>query len=208
MAISLLGSTIVNPTHLEKTDIMKGLIILGLGLALGGEALKLKVDIQPLPYAAEPEAAGPDAALRTLTGQAPVWESPDWEGYPCDGRMMGLQHGCPGFKKTEQVWDKSVGCKKLPESFNYTPKKLDNAPDGFPRFVEKCQHKCMDGNHPPKCSLIETRMDNPQWMCIMKSCTNAAGPIWAPEPNEIRAGQWLGWQRVPQGYWSLDIETS
>jgi len=189
-------------THVEKTDIMKGLIILGLSLALG-EAVKLKVDIQEL-HNAELSAR----AAEPLTGQeAPVWEFPGWEGYPCHKRMMG--HDCPGFKKTKKVWDKSVGCKKLPESFNYTPLKQDHGPDGFLKFVERCQHKCMDGNHPPKCSLIETRMVNPQWICIMKSCTNATGPTWAPEPNERRAGRWLGWRRVPPGYWSrLDHEIS
>merc|ERR1719394_334118 len=186
---------------------MKGLIILGLSLALG-ESLKFKVDIQALPNEAEPDAAEPEAAVpdaealpEPLTGQAPVWESPDWEGYPCDESEINRLSICPGFKKTYKVWDKSVGCKKLPESFNYTPLKIDDGPDGFPRFVEKCQHKCMDGNDPPKCSLIETKMGNPQWMCILKSCTNATGPIWAPEPNETRAGQWLGWQRVPPGWW-------
>ena len=65
---------------------MKALWLFGLSIGLG-QALNVDVNVK--------------------VGQgsgAPVWEFPDWEGYPC--HLEG-QSGCPGYVKTGTVWGES-----------------------------------------------------------------------------------------------------
>ena len=95
---------------------MKVLWLFGLSIGLG-QALIVHVDVK--------------------VGQgsgAPVWEYPDWEGYPC--HLEG-QSGCPGYVITGKVWGESQNCDKIGShahrlSWGYPPHKLND----FGYFVE------------------------------------------------------------------------
>jgi len=174
---------------------LKALWLFGLSIGLG-QASNVHVD-----------------AKVGLGSRAPVWEYPDWEGYPC--HLEG-QSGCPGYVKTGKVWGESQNCDKIGSHthklcWGYPPCKLDD----FGNFVEMCQKECKDNQEygPPICSAIEATKGNetveyPVYVCDLKSCNDGEHhyipkmptQVWAPEPEQYRAG-WQGWRRVPPGHW-------